>query len=128
MYHDIKLISLLVVAIAGLASACNSAPSNSEALASTTTQTDELKITSLNEIAIPNLRERDYSANIVVESLDTNNCIGDNLTASLPDEDGTYKSYMASFRSDGIRQYARLTIPDIPPSRTGFPFIPVLCN
>lgn len=78
---------------------------------------------SLDALTIPELRMRDYTSQITVEAFDTDNCMGDAELKSLPEETGTYKSYMASFKSDGIRQYGRLTIPDGEPPQNGFPYV-----
>ncbi len=103
--------------------ACGSKPSHSERSKATQGASSELKIVSLNEVTLPTLRSRDYESHIIVETFDTDNCVGKNATPSLPDAKGRYKSYMASFRSDGLRQYARLTVPDATPSEKGHPFI-----
>ena len=117
MLHDLKLSSIVFTALFVVTS-CGSELRNSAQL-----EINELKIGSLDDVTIPTLRSRDYQSNIVVETLDTNDCVGDNTVKSLPDASGTYKSYMASFRSDGIRQYARLTVPDTTPPDAGYPFI-----
>ena len=117
MLQNFKKIAIGIVALLA-ATACGSEINNVEEI-----QGNELKIASLNTVNIPSLRARDYQSRIVVESFDTDDCVGDNVVASLPDANGTYKSYMASFHSDGIRQYARLTVPDGPVPEAGFPFV-----
>jgi len=114
MFHNFKKIGIVALLAA---TACGSEINYAEEV-----QGNELKIASLNTVNIPSLRARDYQSSIVVESFDTDDCVGDNVVASLPDANGTYKSYMASFRSDGIRQYARLTVPNGPTSEAGYPF------
>lgn len=78
---------------------------------------------SLSDITIQTLRDRDYGAQITVETLDTDSCIGAAKIASLPEASGTYNSFMSSFTSDGLRQYARITLPDGPPPEAGFPHV-----
>lgn len=115
--RDSKFISLVLVTLFA-AVACGFEPGNSEQV-----EANGLKIASLEGVTIPSLRQRDYQSNIVVETFDTDSCVGDNAVFSLPDADGAYKSYMASFDSDGLRQYARLTVPDTPAPEAGYPFI-----
>ncbi|NNC37230.1 MAG: hypothetical protein HKO02_07230 [Hyphomonadaceae bacterium] len=80
-------------------------------------------ISSLSELKIERLRQRDYQSNVSVEAFSTKNCIGGNTVTSLPGIKGKYKSYMAAFTSDGVRQYARVTVPDKPAPTNGFPTI-----
>ncbi|MEP4051295.1 MAG: alpha/beta fold hydrolase [Litorimonas sp.] len=109
-----RIAMLSVLALA----ACRTNIGNSEL-----PQVNDLKIASLDGVTIPTLRSREYASDIVVETFDTANCVGTNPVTSLPGVDGAYRSYMASFRSDGLRQYARLTIPDTPAPKGGYPFI-----
>ncbi|MEP3891886.1 MAG: hypothetical protein ABJN69_15630 [Hellea sp.] len=117
MLHELKLTSVSLIALL-TATACGSEQITAEHL-----QVKELQIASLEDVTIPALRARDYESEILVESIDTDDCVGDNSVASLPNASGTYKSYMASFHSDGLRQYARLTVPDGPAPEGGYPFI-----
>lgn len=117
MLYDLKHVSLVGVTVLA-AMACSSELDNTLQVPGNT-----LKIDSLDSVTIPSLRARNYQSNIMVESFDTDDCVGGKNLSSLPDAHGTYKSYMASFRSDGLRQYARLTLPDAPPPETGYPFI-----
>ncbi|MDB4845489.1 hypothetical protein OAH55_08080, partial [Hellea sp.] len=82
-----------------------------------------LRVDSLDKISISTLRSRDYGSKIVIESYETDSCVGDLETGSLPRAEGTYKSYMAGFSSDGIHQYARLTLPNTRVPQSGYPFI-----
>jgi len=117
MFDDFKHVSLMGVTVLA-AIACSPRLDDPARV-----HIGELKINSLDGITIPTLRARDYQSNIIVESFDTADCVGDSIVGSLPNASGTYKSYMASFRSDGLRQYARLTIPDGPAPQEGHPFI-----
>jgi len=117
MVFDFRLANIVIIALLSGIS-CGPTSHNSVRV-----QTDELQIASLDAVTIPTLRARDYQSDITVESFDTATCVGDNAVSSLPNANGTYKSYMASFHSDGLRQYARLTVPDNPPPETGYPFI-----
>lgn len=78
---------------------------------------------SLDSLTIQALRKRNYESQIKVEAFTTNNCMGDAKLLSLPEATGTYKSFMASFESDGLRQYARITLPDGRPPTDGFPYV-----
>lgn len=80
-------------------------------------------VDSLNGLSIEALRVRKYNSDIKVEALTTDNCIGGAPRESLPNANASYKSYMASFSSDGLRQYARLTVPDTPAPKSGHPFV-----
>ena len=80
-------------------------------------------ISSIFDVSIPALRSRSYGSEIGIITQDKISCIGENQVASLPDLVTPYKSYMAAFRSDGIRQYARITVPDIAPPENGHPVV-----
>ncbi len=77
----------------------------------------------LELLTVEALRDRDYKSDIIIEAFSTDNCIGDHPIESLPFFDGKYASYMAAFGSDGIRQYARITVPTAAPPPEGFPFV-----
>jgi len=87
------------------------------------TYSPEMLLSSLGEMTIESLRSRTFRSSIKVETLNTNSCVDDNPVTSLPGVDGDYKSYMASYSSDGLRQYARLTVPSAQPPKSGYPFI-----
>jgi len=78
---------------------------------------------SLEPVKVHTLRKRAFQSNIKVEAFSRNSCVGDNAVQSLPDATGLYKSYMASFRSDGLLQYARITLPTTPPPPDGYPYV-----
>lgn len=117
MFHDFRLSSIALLFVM-TATSCGSAGHDASYVKNT-----ELQVTSLDDVTIPSLRAREYQSDIVVEHFDTNDCVGDNAVTSLPTVNGTYKSYMAAFSSDGLRQYARLTMPDTPRPEAGYPFI-----
>jgi len=117
MLHDLKFACIITTVLLGVM-ACGSTSSDVKNI-----QASDLEIASLESLTISSLRARDYESSIVVESFDADDCVGENAVASLPDANGTYKSYMASFKSDGLRQYARLTVPDTPQPEAGYPFI-----
>lgn len=117
MLCDLKFFGLFLTPLI-IATGCNSVST-----VSGPTQSENLKIASLDAVTIPSLRARDYQSDIVVETLDRDDCIEEDIVTSLPGVAGAYKSYMASFHSDGLRQYARLTVPDGPAPEEGFPFI-----
>ena len=77
----------------------------------------------LESITVEALRERDYSADVLVEAFDTDSCVGEHPITVLPSYDREYASYMAAFHSDGIRQYARITVPTNAPPPEGYPFV-----
>ena len=78
---------------------------------------------SLDLMTVTALRKRDYSSDIIIDSFETDSCIGDHKVTSLPEFNGNYASFMASFQSDGLRQYARITVPTEPPPQAGYPFV-----
>ena len=82
-----------------------------------------IQLDSLQTLSIGALRAREYQSASKVEVFSRDSCIGDNIVSSLPEVQGSYKSYLASFRSDQIRQYARITIPDAPTPDNGYPFV-----
>lgn len=84
----------------------------------------EVLLDRLDEMAVAALRQRNYESSVSVEAISLSNCIGNGPIKSLPDRAGAYQSYMAVFTSDGLRQYARITVPTNPPlSLNGYPFI-----
>ncbi len=86
------------------------------------TKTPKL-LDSLESLTIEALRGRDYNSSITIEAFDTDSCVGDHDLEVLPSMAGKYGSYMASFRSEGLRQYARITVPEASPPADGYPFI-----
>lgn len=83
----------------------------------------EYLLSDLNQLTVQSLRAREYQSNVTIEAFDLDNCIGDTVVTTLPEETGRYRSYMAAFHSDGIRQYARITVPEVAPPANGYPFI-----
>ena len=81
------------------------------------------KINSLNGLTIDALRARSYSSEISIEEELDIQCVDREAVKSLHSKTGTYKSYMASYNSDGLRVYTRLNIPDGPVPEKGFPTI-----
>jgi len=88
----------------------------------TSTPSEKL-LSSLESLTIDSLRRRDYQSDVRVEAFSIENCIGGNSVTSLPGIEGGYNSYMAAFASDGIRQYARVTVPTDPAPTNGYPTI-----
>lgn len=80
-------------------------------------------LSNLEDMTIESLRSRTFQSEITVETFSADSCVGDNPVKSLPGIEGAYKSYMAAFRSDDLRQYARVTLPTDPPPVGGYPFI-----
>jgi dienelactone hydrolase len=80
-------------------------------------------IDSLSELTIDALRKRSYRTEITIETKLDIQCVDRDTVTSLPNKTGTYKSYMASYDSDGLRVYTRLNIPDGPVPAGGFPTI-----
>ena len=117
MIYEKKLIKLLFITVLifiSLGCSTENTEKEEDAL---------LRVDSLDKILISTLRSRDYGSKIVIESYETDSCVGDLETGSLPRAEGTYKSYMAGFSSDGIYQYARLTLPNTRVPQSGYPFI-----
>lgn len=105
-------IALLLVALTD----CAPSPSTTNTEIST-------GIGSLSELTIDALRARSYGAEIIVEEELDIQCVDGDVVSSLPNAAGTYKSYMASYDSDGLRVYTRLNIPDGSVPAGGFPTI-----
>ncbi len=85
---------------------------------------NDTKLTSLSELSIETLREKEFSGELTFEaSLDQSACVDPEVVKSLPEAEGRYQSYMASYKSEGLRVYSRVNIPDGPAPETGFPVI-----
>ncbi len=65
-------------------------------------------IASLSELSTEALRQRQYQSNITIE----------HTTDSRPNE-----SFLASYRSDGLRIYTRIDVPTDPPPDDGYPIV-----
>ncbi len=108
--------NLLFIAAGFVCVACSSTQSEREA------NSDKL-LQSLETLTVKSLRQRHYKSDIIVEEFSRDSCVGNNPILSQPDARHSYKSFMASFRSDGLRQYARITVPSITPPENGYPFV-----
>lgn len=64
-------------------------------------------IPSLNTLSIEHLRERSYGSKYT-------------LIKSVDNQRSSYKSYLASYQSDGLTVYARIDIPTIAPKKSGY--------
>lgn len=78
---------------------------------------------SLSDLSVETLRSRSYGADIKIETRLEGPCVDSENVKSLPDANGTYKSYMASYKSDGLRVYTRINVPDGTEPEGGFPVI-----
>ena len=83
----------------------------------------DVSVAIFDSLTIPELRNRDYFSSPTVVGGFTTSCVGDKATTSLPDQDLAYKSWMVEFNSDGLSQYARLTVPDVEMKEQGYPFV-----
>ncbi len=66
------------------------------------------RINSLDELSIDSLRSRDYDSTIHIEE-------------AVPTTG--FKSYLASYRSDGLQVYTRIDVPETPEPDAGFPVV-----
>lgn len=78
-------------------------------------------IASLKQISIEGLRRRHYSSALQIESQ-----LGDSAGSSAYSQyygAPYYNTYMASYRSDGLRVYSRIDVPPTPMPAAGYPVI-----
>jgi dienelactone hydrolase len=80
-------------------------------------------ISSLSDLSIEAFRNRQFGSEIIIESKIEVACAIPTTNRSIPEAVGTYQSYMASYKSDGLRVYTRINIPDGPEPEGGFPVI-----
>jgi dienelactone hydrolase len=74
-------------------------------------------ISSLEELSVESLRARTYGSRLTVEApLDLGRTTG-GADSAAP------RTYITSFRSDGLRQYARLDLPAGPMPEAGYPVV-----
>lgn len=77
-----------------------------------------VELRSLDELSVPALRSRTYSSQLTYEAPLADACY--TLPAGRP---APGVAYMASYRSDGLREYARIDVPVAPPPPRGYPVV-----
>jgi len=82
------------------------------------------RFVSLEPLTIDALRQRGFGSTLRVESdLSKSSAASDYAAKFFSDGKRPYVSTLASYRSDGLRLYARIDIPDAPPPPEGYPVI-----
>lgn len=82
----------------------------------------DAQLDSLADLSIQALRERRYESVIQLESrLDTGSKGQQYHDYFSKDGSQPYKTYMASYLSDGLRVYSRIDVPASPPPENGYP-------
>jgi dienelactone hydrolase len=79
---------------------------------------------SLSYLSTPALRARPYGAQLVIEK-QLGSATEENGYSRHFSSDGSkaYNSFVASYRSDGLRIYTRIDVPPTPPPAAGFPVV-----
>lgn len=89
---------------------------------------DALSIRSLEDLSIEALRKRNYSSQLVLESVLGSGSGGTEYSDRYSETgSGPYETYMASYKSDGLRIYTRIDLPNSKPPADGYPVI-VFCH